>query len=73
LTAGVAAVRALVPPQNPLTALDTVVSAHSLSTAYGRTIAYTALHEGASFGTLDGTKLYKADDRTCRHKCFWKS
>ncbi|KAI0035954.1 acetyl-CoA synthetase-like protein [Vararia minispora EC-137] len=61
LTAGVAAIRALVPPQNPLTALDTVVSAHSLSTAYGRAIAYTALLEGASFGTLEGTKLYKSD------------
>lgn len=61
ITAGVTATKALVPPNNPLTALDTVVSAHSLSTAYGRSIAYTALLEGANFGTLLSSKLYQAE------------
>lgn len=62
LTAGVTAVRALVPPSAPLTGLDTVISAHSLSTAYGRSIAYTALLEGCSFGTLPTTRIFKTDD-----------
>ncbi|KZV71784.1 acetyl-CoA synthetase-like protein [Peniophora sp. CONT] len=62
LTAGVTAVRALVPPSSPLTGLDTIVSAHSLSTAYGRSIAYTAVLEGCSFGTLTTSRIFKTDD-----------
>ncbi|ETW85453.1 hypothetical protein HETIRDRAFT_407493 [Heterobasidion irregulare TC 32-1] len=45
-----------------MSALDTLVSAHSLSTAFGRTVAYTALYEGTSFATLSSTTLYKTDD-----------
>ena len=62
LTAGVTAVRALVPPSAPLTGLDTIVSAHSLSTAYGRSVAYTALLEGCSFATLPTTRIFNTDD-----------
>ncbi|KAI0060819.1 acetyl-CoA synthetase-like protein [Artomyces pyxidatus] len=62
ITAGVTAVRALLPLSNPMSALDTIVSAHSLSTAFGRTVAYTALYEGTSFATLQSTQLFKVDD-----------
>ncbi|KAI0050034.1 acetyl-CoA synthetase-like protein [Auriscalpium vulgare] len=62
ITAGVTAVRALLPLSNPLSGLDTIVSAHSLSTAFGRSVAYTAIYEGASFATCDSTRLFKADE-----------
>ncbi|KAK2460525.1 hypothetical protein APHAL10511_006995 [Amanita phalloides] len=52
VTAGVAATRALLPASNALSALDTVVSAYSLNTVYGRVVAYTAIYEGTSFATL---------------------
>ncbi len=58
ITAGVAAIRALLPASHPLSPLDTIVSAHSLSTAYGRAIAYTAVFEGTSFATLHSSKLF---------------
>jgi len=61
-TAGVAATRSLVPVSNALSPLDTIVSAHSLSTPYGRTVAYTALFEGTNFATLQSTKLFHADE-----------
>ncbi|KAH9056648.1 acetyl-CoA synthetase-like protein [Lactarius vividus] len=59
ITAGVTAIRALLPPNVPLSALDTIISAHSLSTAFGRTIAYTALYDGTSFATLGSSKVFK--------------
>ncbi|KAH8833558.1 hypothetical protein DL96DRAFT_1666671 [Flagelloscypha sp. PMI_526] len=34
---------------------------HSLSSAYGRTIAYAALYENASFATLDSSKIFGDD------------
>ncbi|KAN0115953.1 acetyl-CoA synthetase-like protein [Russula decolorans] len=61
VTSGVTAVRALLPPATPLSALDTIVSAHSLSTAFGRSVAYTALYEGSSFATLESSKLFQLD------------
>ncbi|KAJ7470569.1 hypothetical protein FB451DRAFT_1254140 [Mycena latifolia] len=64
LTAGVAAVRALLPLTHALSQLDTVVSAHSMGTAYGRAIAYTALFEGTSFATLESSKLFRSDEYT---------
>ncbi|KAJ7632430.1 acetyl-CoA synthetase [Roridomyces roridus] len=64
LTAGVAAVRALLPLSHSFSQVDTIVSAHSLGTAYGRAIAYTALFEGTSFATLESSKLFHADDYT---------
>ncbi|KAL0947122.1 hypothetical protein HGRIS_013254 [Hohenbuehelia grisea] len=57
-TAGTAAIRALLPLANAISPLDTIVSGHSLSTAYGRAIAYTALYEGTSFATLTSTKMF---------------
>jgi long-chain acyl-CoA synthetase len=57
MTAGVAATRVLLPLSNAISPLDTIVSAHSLSTAYGRAVAYTALYEGCSFATTDSSKL----------------
>ncbi|KAJ7489896.1 hypothetical protein B0H11DRAFT_2010871 [Mycena galericulata] len=64
LTAGVAAVRALLPLSHSFSQVDTIVSAHSLGTAYGRAIAYTALFEGTSFATLESSKLFHSDDYT---------
>ncbi|KAG5644993.1 hypothetical protein DXG03_007270 [Asterophora parasitica] len=64
LTAGVAAVRALFPLSHALSPLDTLVSAHSLSTAYGRAVAYTAIFEGTSFASLESSKVYHAEETT---------
>ncbi|KAF8634354.1 hypothetical protein AX15_000965 [Amanita polypyramis BW_CC] len=58
ITAGVAAVRALLPSASAFSTLDTIVSAHSLSSIYGRVIAYTAIYEGTSFTTLPGARPY---------------
>ena len=58
LTAGVAATRSLLPVSSPPTPLDTVASAFSLNTPYGRTIAYTALYEGTSLATLDSARTF---------------
>ncbi|KAJ2933950.1 hypothetical protein H1R20_g3106, partial [Candolleomyces eurysporus] len=63
ITAGVAAIHALLPAANAFTPLDTITSAHSLSTTYGRTIAYTALYEGTSFATLVSSAAYHAGDK----------
>jgi long-chain acyl-CoA synthetase len=57
-TAGIAAVRSLLPVSGAISPLDTIVSAHSLNTPYGRAIAYTALFEGTSFATLQSTKFF---------------
>ncbi|KAI9064259.1 acetyl-CoA synthetase-like protein [Trametes sanguinea] len=62
LTAGVAATRALMPPSSAISSLDTILSAHPMSTPYGRAIAYTALFEGTGFTTVDSTKLIKPED-----------
>ena len=67
LTAGVAATRALLPPSSALSPLDTIVSAFSLSTPYGRAVAYTALYEGTGFATVDSTKLIKPENGVCWH------
>ncbi|KAH9967940.1 acetyl-CoA synthetase-like protein [Russula dissimulans] len=61
ITAGVTAIRGLLPTSASLSALDTITSAHSLSTAFGRTVAYTALYEGTSFATLESSKLFQSD------------
>ena len=69
LTAGVAAVRALFPLSHTLTSLDTILSAHSLSSLWGRSILYTAIFENTSFATVPTSKVYYADDGKCR--LFW--
>jgi long-chain acyl-CoA synthetase len=61
LIAGVTATRALLPSSNAITPLDTIVSAHSLSTAFGRAILYMAVFDGANFTTFDSTKLLGVD------------
>lgn len=61
ITAGITAIRALLPSSGPLSPLDTVVSAHPMASAYGRTVAYTAIFEGASFATVSSTKLVGVD------------
>ncbi|PFH46356.1 hypothetical protein AMATHDRAFT_70077 [Amanita thiersii Skay4041] len=53
ITAGVVAIRALLPASNNFSPLDTVVSGHPMNTAYGRAIAYTAVYEGMSFATIE--------------------
>jgi long-chain acyl-CoA synthetase len=62
LTAGVAGVRALLPASHVFSPLDTVISAYSMNTAYGRAIAYTAIHEGISFASIPGSEVYRADE-----------
>lgn len=62
LTAGVTATRSLLPVSSPLTPLDTIVSAFSLSIPHGRTIAYTALYEGTSLATLNSARTFIGDD-----------
>lgn len=62
LTAGVASTRSLLPVSSPPTPLDTIVSAFSLSTPYGRTIAYTAVYEGASLATLNSTRIFSGSE-----------
>lgn len=62
ITAGVAAVRALVPLAQAMSPVDTIVSAYPLSTAFGRTVAYAAIFEGCSFATLDSCKLLRTND-----------
>jgi len=62
ITAGVAAIHALLPAATTFTPLDTIVSAYSLSTTFGRTIAYTALYEGASFATLASSAVYQTGE-----------
>ncbi|KAG6919987.1 hypothetical protein DXG01_013336 [Tephrocybe rancida] len=64
MTAGVAATRALFPLSHSLSALDTLVSAHSMSTAFGRAVAYTAIFEGTSFATLTSSKIYHPNEVT---------
>lgn len=61
-TSGVTAIRALFPPSIALSTLDTFVSGHSLSTPFGRAVAYTALYEGACFATCDSTRIYSSSD-----------
>lgn len=63
MTAGIAAVRALLPASHAFSPLDTIVSAHSMNTAYGRAVAYTAIYEGTSFASLPSSELYHADER----------
>ncbi|KAF8876510.1 hypothetical protein CPB84DRAFT_1795786 [Gymnopilus junonius] len=62
LTAGVAAIRALFPLANALSALDTIVSSHSISAAYGRAIVYTAIYEGTNFASIPSSELYHAEE-----------
>jgi len=62
LTAGVAAINAMFPAAQALSRLDTIVSGHSLSTAYGRAIAYSAIYEGTSFATLASSNLFHSDE-----------
>ncbi|KAG2061489.1 acetyl-CoA synthetase-like protein [Suillus hirtellus] len=61
-TSGVTAIKALFPSTINISTLDTIVSSHSLSTPYGRAIAYAALFEGASFATLPSTGIFHDGD-----------
>jgi long-chain acyl-CoA synthetase len=63
ITAGVAAIHALLPASHTFSALDTIASAHSLSTAYGRAVAYTAVYEGVSFATLRSSNVYSRPEQ----------
>lgn len=61
-TSGVTAIKALFPAAINISTLDTIVSSHSLSTPYGRAIAYAALFEGTSFATLPSTGVFHDGD-----------
>ena len=71
VTAGVAAVRSMLPTSNMLSVLDTIVSAHPLNTIYGRVIAYTAIYEGTSFATLSSAGTDIAEERRFSHSEYW--
>jgi len=58
ITAGVAAIRGLFPASHGISALDTITSAHSMSSAYGRAIAYTAVFQGTSFASIPGSEVF---------------
>ncbi len=62
LTAGVTATRALLPLSGAISPLDTIASSHSLSSAFGRAVAYTAVYEGTNFATFASTKLVGTDE-----------
>lgn len=62
MTAGVTAIRGLFPASHAISALDTITSSHSMSGAYGRAIAYTALFEGTSFASIPGSEVYVEDE-----------
>ncbi|KAF8644958.1 hypothetical protein AX16_008161 [Volvariella volvacea WC 439] len=66
-TAGVAATRLILPASQPLTPLDTVVSAHPVSSPYGRSILYAAIFEGTSFASTKSAKLFAEDDGTHKY------
>ena len=62
ITAGVTAIRGLFPASHAISALDTITSAHSMSSAYGRAIVYTAVFEGTSFASIPGSEVYVEDE-----------
>ncbi|EKM55644.1 uncharacterized protein PHACADRAFT_161674 [Phanerochaete carnosa HHB-10118-sp] len=62
ITSGVTALRAMMPSSGPVSPLDTVVSAHSLSSGYGRAVAYTAIFEGANFVTTSSSKIVQTEN-----------
>ncbi len=70
LTAGVSAIRCLLPASYTLSAFDTISSAHSLSSAYGRAVAYTAIHEGTSFATIPGSEVFSEDFDVSRRASY---
>ena len=60
ITAGVTSTRALLPLSGAISPLDTIVSAHTMSSAFGRAVAYTALFEGTNFATLKSSQFFGA-------------
>ncbi|KAI0080591.1 acetyl-CoA synthetase-like protein [Panus rudis PR-1116 ss-1] len=62
ITAGVTSTRALLPLSGAISPLDTIVSGHSMSTPFGRAVAYTAVSEGTNFATLKSTRLLNLDE-----------
>ncbi|KAF8507259.1 hypothetical protein JB92DRAFT_2961403 [Gautieria morchelliformis] len=52
VTAGVTASRLLFPLTEPISPSDTLLSVFSITSAFGRSLAYTALHDGANFISL---------------------
>jgi len=61
--AGVAAIRSLFPGSHAISALDTITSAHSMSSAYGRAIAYAAVFEGTSFASIAGSEVFVEEEK----------
>lgn len=62
LTAGPTAIRQFFTLSTPLSASSTVLSAFPLTSPFGRAVLYTAVMEGASFGTVESTSLFKAPE-----------
>jgi len=67
VVAGTAAIRGLLPVSHALSPLDTLASAFSLSSAYGRAVAYAAIYEGTSFATLPSSQVYGSKTRDSSH------
>ncbi|KAG8970346.1 hypothetical protein FRC03_009619 [Tulasnella sp. 419] len=59
ITAGVAALQHIFPMAKAFTQEDHILSSHSLSTAFGRSLLYTALLRGSSFSTVASTKIFE--------------
>ncbi|KAG8906712.1 NAD-dependent malic enzyme, mitochondrial [Tulasnella sp. 403] len=61
LTAGVAVTQHIFPRGKPFAPRDSIVSCHSLTTPFGRSVAYTALLRGCSFTTLPSTSIFHSN------------
>ncbi|KAG9000980.1 hypothetical protein FRB94_005056 [Tulasnella sp. JGI-2019a] len=57
VTAGVAALQHIFPMSKAFSPDDTILSSHSLTTPFGRSMAYTALLKGCNFATLPSTSV----------------
>ncbi|KAG8886179.1 hypothetical protein FRB97_007217 [Tulasnella sp. 331] len=59
VTAAVACLQHIFPMSKSFSSEDMILSSHSLSTPFGRSMAYTALLKGCNFATLPSTSLLK--------------
>ena len=70
--AGANATINIFPTSQPWSEKDSVISAHGLSTPYGRSILYAALYTGSHFTTLPSSCLLNHGGKPCtlclRHK-----
>ncbi|KDQ12388.1 hypothetical protein BOTBODRAFT_176607 [Botryobasidium botryosum FD-172 SS1] len=63
-TAGPTVIRHMLSIAAPFSPSSRILSAHSLSTPFGRALAYTALYEGSGIAALESTKIVKGQEYT---------